>query len=202
MKILTSWDDGNKLDFKTVELLKKYKLPGIFFIPNYSSYTNMLTSDIRTLVKYGFEVGGHTKTHSQDLKRLTDSKQRYEIVSNKHWLENILGKSIKWFCYPRGRYNEKTMEIVKEAGYKYARTTLVGYYKEPENNYRFHPSVHAYPDRKEYEGKDWVDYAIDMFLKAKEVDGIFHLWGHSWEVEAYDLWRDLETIFRFINKNK
>ena len=71
MKILTSWDDGHELDLRVMELLRKYKLPGIFFIPIESwGYSN--------LEKYkDFEIGCHTYTHPSDLKLLND-KQLYE----------------------------------------------------------------------------------------------------------------------------
>ncbi len=47
-------------------------------------------------------------------------------------LEDMIKKPVNWFCYPRGRYNDLVLSNVVEAGYKYARTTLVGNFKNPK----------------------------------------------------------------------
>jgi peptidoglycan/xylan/chitin deacetylase (PgdA/CDA1 family) len=48
-------------------------------------------------------------------------------------------------------------------------------------------------------------YADDLFrlldYYLEEIDangGCFHLWGHSWEIEEYDLWDTMDQIFRRI----
>jgi len=35
------------------------------------------------------------------------------------------------------------------------------------------------------------------FIKKK--GGIFHLWGHSWEIEEKGCWHELETLFKRIS---
>ena len=207
MKIITSWDDGNKLDFKIAELLKKYDLPGIFFIPNSSPHTNIGADGIKKLSDMGFEIGGHTKTHPRDLKQLSKKQQIDEICFNKGWLAGLVTQDIDWFCYPRGRYNDITVDIVKSF-FKYARTTLVGYnqsnLKHPGNSpYRHHPTIHVRPDRKEYQGTPWLEYAKKMFDHCmigwkNGADIYYHVWGHSWEIEKYGLWDELEELFKYI----
>jgi len=208
VRVKTSWDDGNKYDFKIAELLKEYDLPGIFFIPNWSPYTNIGMSGIGRLAKMGFEIGGHTRTHHQDLKRLTEGRQADEIASNRGWLKAMSGgQKIRWFCYPRGRYNETTIEMVKRAGFKYARTTLVGHLYDNnyedlgENMYRIHPAVHVHPARPEYEGLHWLEYAINLFEEAKKTGAIYHIWGHSWEVSKFGLFDELDVLFKYIASN-
>jgi hypothetical protein len=40
-----------------------------------------------------------------------------------------------------------------------------------------------------------LERRIEQLLGACGIaGGYFHLWGHSWEVEAYDLWNPLERI--------
>lgn len=198
MKIITSWDDGCKEDFKTAELLKKYKLHGIFFIP---SRTYLSEQEIKQLAK-DFEIGGHTVTHPLDLKKLTLLQQFIEMADNRVWLQELTGQEVNWFCYPRGRYNEQTIEALKKTGFKYARTTMVGNHVESENPYRIHTSVHAFPNRREYNQKSWFQYAKEQYTMAKEShNGYFHIWGHSWEVEQYSLWQELEELFEYIHAN-
>ena len=198
-RCLTSWDDGNKLDFKIAELLKKYDLPGIFFIPSWSSYTNIGVDGVKKLYDMGFIVGAHTKTHPQDMKRLTKEQQENEIVLNKRWLENIIDDEVKWFCYPGGRYNDITVDIVKDH-FKYARTTVTGFHNVPDDNFRIKTSVHIYPHEK-YKMK-WLQYAKLQFDYAIQNDGVFHVWGHSWEVTQLKLWDELEELFKYIKENK
>ena len=50
MKFQTSWDDGSIFDFKIYDLLKKYKLPGIFYIPTFNELSE---SEILRLILTG-----------------------------------------------------------------------------------------------------------------------------------------------------
>ena len=100
MKFVTSWDDGNTLDYELAKLLLKYRLPGIFYIP---TNCEMLPIDIVRLSESGFEIGAHTNSHSQNLHHLELEEQIGEIRENKIWLEEMLGKKVTSFCYPRGK---------------------------------------------------------------------------------------------------
>ena len=41
---------------------------------------------------------------------------------------------------------------------------------------------------------------VDYYLKEIEKNGgCFHLWGHSWELEEYNLWGVLEDIFKLLS---
>jgi len=55
--------------------------------------------------------------------------------------------------------------------------------------------VHIYPNRKEYNGVYWLTYAFDILDKAaKEPNGVFHLWGHSWGLAKYSLFGEFEQL--------
>lgn len=46
----------------------------------------------------------------------------------------------------------------------------------------------------------WSCLADDLLARAaSQTNGIWHLWGHSWEVEKYNLWHDLETTLQRIS---
>lgn len=38
----------------------------------------------------------------------------------------------------------------------------------------------------------WDELAIALFDQALETGGVYHLWGHSWEVDAHGDWDRLE----------
>lgn len=199
MNFITSWDDGSIEDLRLSQLLEKYKIPGIFYIP---TNCELLAIDIIYINTLGFTIGGHCKTHPDDLKRLSSKDQFDEIYNNKIYLEEKLGHEINSFCYPSGRYNEITIKNVKLAGFKSARTTLVGNIKEPEDKFRIKTSIHVHPNRKEYNGEQWYEVAKRLLDKAVKEDGYFHLWGHSWELTKFDLWNELEEFFKYINNIK
>ena len=199
MQIISSWDDGSKEDFRIAGLLKKYKLSGIFFIPN---ATELTESQIKEL-SVDFEIGGHTIHHPSDIKLLSIHDQAKEISVNKQWLERIIDKKIDWFCYPRGRYNDDTIKLVKASGFKYARTTLVTHIEPADDSYKTHTTIHVYPERAEYGGRNWLEVAKELFDRAKRIENsVYHVWGHGWECSKYNLWDELEELFKYMKENK
>ncbi len=42
--------------------------------------------------------------------------------------------------------------------------------------------------------------AIALLERASETGGLWHLWGHSWEVEKYGMWGELETVLAEVAK--
>jgi len=199
IELITSWDDGGLSDLRLVKLLRKYKLPGIFYIP--SNNRELLDCDIQEIAKY-FEIGGHTVNH-QILRALSDDACWSELVDSKEYLENLINKPLNSFCYPRGRYDKKVIEQVKKAGYKEARTTKVLNLFKPENPFEIITSTHVY-NRQEYAGQVWFDVSVDLFEKVIDPTSLydyFYFWGHSWEIDKFDYWRELETLFYLIHEN-
>ncbi|MES2537639.1 MAG: polysaccharide deacetylase family protein [Pseudomonadota bacterium] len=90
----------------------------------------MLTPQmIVNLAQSNVEIGGHTISHPI-LSALDDDNAREEIFGNKQHLENIIGKPLRFFAYPNGKlgrdFNERHIQMVKEAGYIAAFTTAKG----------------------------------------------------------------------------
>lgn len=44
----------------------------------------------------------------------------------------------------------------------------------------------------------WVGMAEVMLEEAIKTGGVFHLWGHSWEIEANEQWQNLEQAFEML----
>ncbi len=65
-------------------------------------------------------IGGHTVTHSC-LAFETEEEQKWEILSSKRRIEEIIGKTIDVFSYPFGQrddFTKKTVEIAVGCGFK------------------------------------------------------------------------------------
>lgn len=203
MKIVTSWDDACKHDLRLAELLEKHELPATFYwqtnlekAHNVGKVKEFLTMEDCIEISKKFEVGSHTVTH-QYLTELNVKQARNEVFISKQIWESVLGRPITSFCYPRGRQNSIVRMLVKNAGYTNARTTVVGWLEKSTDPILTNTTVHVGMDRVEYKGKNWEDYARDMLVKARAKDNsIFHVFGHSWEIERNNDWQALDDFFK------
>ena len=121
--VTTSWDDGHPSDLRVAELLEKHGLTGTFYVPNTNSEGRpvMNSGEIAELGRR-FEIGGHTRDHIS-LTNLAPPVAASQIVANKQWLEDVLGREVCGFAYVRGRYDRVVQALVDKAGFRYARTT-------------------------------------------------------------------------------
>ena len=84
---------------------------------------------IKRLHDENMEIGGHTINHPL-LASLDEQQARAEIAGGKHRLEEITGATVKLFAYPSGKpgrdYGSRDVQLVKEAGFAAAFSTVVG----------------------------------------------------------------------------
>lgn len=86
------------------------------------------------------EFGGHTAGHAT-LTKMPLEEARREIEDNKRWIEETLGRPIVSFCYPRGGENDKVVELVRAAGYKYAAAMKKKMRPVAADFYRIHRQI-------------------------------------------------------------
>jgi L-malate glycosyltransferase len=215
----TSWDDGHPLDSRVAELLARYGLTGTFYVPRSSQNTVMSALEIREL-SGAFEIGGHTLEHVA-IDRLSDSEATAQLSGSRDWIEQITGEICRVFCFPGGRFRKRQLRLVRSAGYRAARTvellstskphsveglclipTTVQVFPHGPYTYaknalkRFSASAARCPCRSLL-SRDWPALARDLFLQTLKSGGVFHLWGHSWEVEETQQWQRLEDFLKF-----
>lgn len=85
----------------------------------------MDATQVREWLAAGHEIGSHTLTHPH-LPQLSAAAAREEISASKKKLEDIFGRPVHHFCYPFGDWNESVRDLVMEAGYRTACTTMAG----------------------------------------------------------------------------
>lgn len=220
--ITTSWDDGHTLDLKLAKLLNKYKIPATFYIPLKSSKQKIISStQIRKLSKT-FEVGCHTKNHV-NLTKVNYHEASSEILAGKEGLEKILQNKVTMISYPFGSYNSKVTSIAKKSGFLGARNTRVFFTKNSKNKFEINTTIHAsnHPlsfyfrqifasSNKflfcvlllKWDFRDWENMSNESLKYVLKNGGIWHLWGHSWEIEKNNDWDKLERVFKHINQIK
>lgn len=137
-----SFDDGFRNNFtNALPILKKHKVPAIFFVPSslvnaeweairkyclnttsYNAVIEMLNwQDLAEIISSGYEVGSHTRTHARfsDISQSKDLLE-YEILGSKKELEMHLGVECKYISWPYGRINDAnliSLEATVQAGY-------------------------------------------------------------------------------------
>ncbi len=199
LKIITSWDDGCKLDLRVADLLGKHGLDGVFFIPahwrkmSFHGYEQLSLDDMLHLSDK-YEIGSHTITHSL-LTRISEENAAKEIFASRQMLRTLTGQEITGFCYPRGYANDHIRKMVKDAGYTWARSVEVGLIQDSEDPFWTGTTVHVLDKRKEQENIGWLEYArYKLDLASTTKDSTFHLFGHSWEIDRDSQWQALDTF--------
>lgn len=132
--IVLTFDDGWKSTTNMIPILKRYHFKASFFIfpgkgiaqPSYMDW-----DDILAIAKDAdFQIESHTMTHpwdrSSNLVTWIDGKTagkgardvEYELRESKSILEKKLSKRVRYLAWPMGWYNEKLIEMAKDAGYE------------------------------------------------------------------------------------
>jgi peptidoglycan/xylan/chitin deacetylase (PgdA/CDA1 family) len=215
--VTTSWDDGHMRDHQLAGLLDTYGLPGTFYVAprnvELRPRERLRERDLRALAS-DFEIGGHTLTHLR-LATLPDSVARHEITDGKDALEQTIGMPLRSFCYPGGAYDERHRRMVEEAGFAVGRTVR-RWVTAASSPFEMHTTVNAY--RHLVDGPaalrlaagqpamarrlfwNWDLLAMTIFDQVVATGGVFHLWGHSWEIDANGDWDRLERVLSYISR--
>ena len=219
--IAFSWDDGADEDMKLMDLSSVYKIPGMFFIPATNPERKVLSAEnIKKIDNNRFEIGAHTYSHKY-LSKLPLTEAQVEIVSGKDYLEQLLGKEIAHFCFPGGKYNSELIKMTRRY-FSSARTADTGSLLG-RGAFLIRPAIHFYDRGKLsllYNSAKSMSLICPAILKNLSEDRYFDLikkiieglntyqgihrmivWGHSWEIEQFSLWDDLEDFFQWLTKN-
>ena len=221
-RFTTSWDDGHPLDARVADLLSKHELNGTFYVPRQSEHGVMSDAALRDL-SGRFEIGAHTLNHT-DLTRIDDAAAECQMAESKAWVESVTGRPCPLFCFPRGRFRHRHLGLARSSGFVGVRTTQLLSMAAPSSDagLKIIPTtVQAFPHptsnyvrnaakrRSSFglinllrHGSDrgWTTLARQFASLVLRDGGVFHLWGHSWEIEQLGLWTDLENVMSFLGE--
>ena len=88
-----------------------YLTAGFLGTPGYLN-----ASQVRDLDAQGFQIGCHSMTHPY-LSDLPEPELKREVVDAKLQIEAIVGHSIEHFSCPGGRYDQRTLQMARQAGF-------------------------------------------------------------------------------------
>lgn len=203
MIFTTSWDDGHPLDLRVAEVLARHGCTGTFYVPrrNAEGRSVLSTRELRTLAT-DFEIGGHSIDHVRLSRANLD-----QIAGCKDRLEHELGREIAGFCYPGGHHDATIRAATRAAGFRYARTIERGPAGDP---FRVPVTLQLYPHARTTYLTNFLRHPASLadlaqLVRARDLesridallagaDGVFHLWGHSWELQERGLWELLDRV--------
>lgn len=152
--VVLTFDDGYK-DFKTeaLPLLEKYNAPAAVFVisQNVNPFTKgaalelLSKEDLQELSRHPLvTIGSHTRTHPR-LPEISPEKQKDEIFLSKKEIEEVIGKRVDYFAYPKGLFNDNARVYIQQAGYKAAFSTRQALVKSGDDVYAL-PRIGIWPN--------------------------------------------------------
>lgn len=176
-----SVDDGCQDDLRLSDLAQKYGFDLIIYIPVEwrslaydKGYTPLTYDEAYSLAKM-HEIGSHTVTHRHLTNLPVDEAER-EIEESKAMLEQLFNTEVTKFAAPRGYTNDLLTEFTMR-------------FYEKQRLTKAKDLVHIHPESGANDNKPWQDC---ITVDTKE------LWCHSWELNKYNLWGELEAWLKSI----
>jgi peptidoglycan/xylan/chitin deacetylase (PgdA/CDA1 family) len=126
--VVVSFDDGYAAQYSVAgRVLRELGWPGVLNleISRVGVRGGLSASQVRGLVRRGWEIASHTYTHP-DLTKLSAPDLQHEVADSRSELRRGFGGAVAFFCYPYGRTSPAVEDAVAMAGYSGATTTSAG----------------------------------------------------------------------------
>ena len=193
-----TYDDGILQDVRFVALLNKYGLKGTFNLnsqlmeqefewihPNGMTVKRLSRDAVRRLYD-GHEIAAHTLTHPF-LNDKSEEELHWEIGGDKRRLGALFGREVAGVGVPFDYYDEKIAECVRNCGFEYGRMSEETRSYIPWQDPFFWRCglFHLAPE---------LDDFIEGFFQTEEELALCQIVGHSYDLDAENLWGKMECI--------
>lgn len=197
-----SYDDGTVFDRRLVEIFNRYGLKATFNLNSglfgtkhelrwdkYAVDHSELEGEEADRLFRGHEIAVHTLTHPNLLEVSPEEAVR-QVEEDRRNLSKLCGYEVRGMAYPGGLGTSDALIAIlqKDTKVEYART-ICSHQKFilPDNWMAWHPTQYHCEENLFDLGK--------AFLEAEsEEDLLFYVWGHSYELEAFQSWDRMETF--------
>jgi peptidoglycan/xylan/chitin deacetylase (PgdA/CDA1 family) len=201
-----TYDDGVLQDIRFVELLNKYGLKGTFnlnsqlmeqefeWIHESGMAVRRLNPQAVRHLYDGHEIASHTLTHPY-MSDKTKQQLLWEIGEDRRRLEEFFGREVVGFAVPFHYYSDTIADCVKQCGFEYGRMSEeTRNYSPWQDSYFWCCGIfHLAPE---------LDAYLDGFFATDAELALCQIVGHSYDLDAADLWGKMEEIFRRISENQ
>lgn len=136
--VMITFDDGYASVYEQAfPVLTRFDFKAVIFVPaafigktndwdvqfaNYK-FRHLSQEQIRALSAAGHEIAAHGMKH-HPFTLLNSKALRFELEESRAVLEALSGKAVSALCYPFGRFDQRVIGAVREAGYRYAMASL------------------------------------------------------------------------------
>jgi peptidoglycan/xylan/chitin deacetylase (PgdA/CDA1 family) len=117
-------DDGHETALRAADLLEQYGFRATFFLTRERCLKTLgfiRGPDIRALCARGFSAATHGITH-RALTFLPREQCLAELAESKRWLEDVIGKEVRYMAAPGGFVNSRVVNLAYACGYSLVGT--------------------------------------------------------------------------------
>lgn len=127
-RVVMTFDDGYADAYtEAFPVLRQFGMTGTFFVVrDFMGQAGYMTwAQAGEMLAAGMEIENHSVSHI-DLRGLDRDTLLYQIGAAADAIQSQVGQRPKVFCYPGGRYDPLTVQVVQETGHLMAVTTADG----------------------------------------------------------------------------
>ena len=193
-----TYDDGVLQDVRFVRLLNRYGLKGTFNLnselmrqefawthPNGMVVRRLPESAVVSLYD-GHEIASHTLTHPY-MHDLPEWEILRQLGEDRQNLERLFGREVKGFAVPFDYYSERIARCAENCGFEYARMSeFSGSFAPCRDWYYWKTGVYHIE-------ANLTDF-VAGFLNTREELAVCQIVGHSYDLDAQNLWGTMELI--------
>lgn len=139
--VVLTFDDGYIDAYQNAfPILQEFGFKGTFFIiteyvdrelPEYMSWAM-----IEEMAAAGHRMESHSKTHA-DLYGASQEELVWQLLGSQETLAAHIGYTPRYFCYPSGRYDENTVQALRDLDFWGAVTTAGGKWHTFDGRYEW-----------------------------------------------------------------
>lgn len=209
-----AFDDGITQDRQIVELLRKYEVDCCTFYINTGllgtewtwvgpyighpevTHLRYTRDELQSGIYDGFDMEVHTLSHPS-LSTLTKRQVQREVGQDAKNITKIFGVQPVGMAWPGGdgQYTaENILDILDKTDIRFARgTTATNSFALPQYFMTWYPTTSITSGN--------VLTLAQQFLAADcTEDMLFYVWGHGYELDAYNKWDTLESLISMMSE--
>lgn len=194
-----TYDDGVLQDVRLVLLMNRYGLKGTFnlnsllmereFVWHHEKIgaVRRLPLSVAAHLYEGHEVASHSCTHP-DLQGMSREGLLYELGHDKYLLEQLVKQPVLGFGVPFDYYDDTVADVARQLGFRYARGS--------EETRSYAPNADAFHQNAGmFHLSEGLEAFVEGFFAADMELASCIIVGHSYDLDAENLWETMETMF-------